>query len=111
MFSVFFLHSLFDRIKRFAGENGYQETYSTNSLFWGFLIFSLLSLLPDFLWLISVFSFVFLIPPFEALNYALRNSPDYTVVEQESMSSRQIGLIVVGILFWILMLSGNLGSK
>jgi hypothetical protein len=65
-----------------------------------------LSKLPDPFWLISVFSFVFIIPPFKALNFAKLKSTNIIVVEQTGFNGRQIVLIVLGIIFWGLILLG-----
>lgn len=106
LFSIFFLNRLFNKILDFAKERGYKENYSSVLLFIGFIFFNLLSELPDPFGMIALVSFIFLIPPFKALNYAKQNSTDFVVVEQTSFNGRQIGLIVVGIIFWILILAG-----
>lgn len=106
IFSIFFLNSLFNRILSFAKEKGYEENYSSIALFIGFLIGNLTARLPDPLWLISILSFVFLIPPFKALNYAKQHSNEFLVTQQTSFSVRQIGLIIVGVIFWGLVLLG-----
>jgi len=49
-------------------------------------------------------TFIFFIPPFKALNFAKQNSSDLIVTEQTSFSSRQIVLIVIGFIFWVLFL-------
>jgi hypothetical protein len=98
IFSIFFLNSLFNKILDFAKEKGYNESYSSVSLFLGFIVANLLAVLPDPYWLISVFNFIFLIPSFKALNFAKRNSTDFEVIEQESFNGRQIALIVIGLI-------------
>ena len=104
IFSIFFLNSLFNKILDFAKEKGYNESYSSVSLFLGFIVANLLAVLPDPYWLISVFNFIFLIPSFKALNFAKRNSTDFEVIEQESFNGRQIALIVIGLILWGLFL-------
>ncbi len=106
IFSIFYLHSLFEKIIEFAKEKGYEKNYSSTTLFVGFIVGNLLTKLPDPFWLVSIGSFVFLIPPFQALNFAKQNSKDLIVIEQTSFSSRQIALIIVGIIFWGLVLLG-----
>lgn len=106
IFSIFFLTSLFNKILSFAKEKGYEEHFYSVGLFIGFIVGNFLAKLPDPFWLISILSFVFLIPPFKALNYAKQNSNEFVVTEQTSYSGRQIGLIVVGIIFWGLVLLG-----
>jgi hypothetical protein len=95
LFSIFFLNRLFNKILDFAKEKGYKESYSSVLLFIGFIFFNLLSELPDPFGMIALVSFIFLIPPFKALNYAKQNSTDFIVTEQTSFNGRQIGLIVV----------------
>ena len=102
--SMFFLIPLFNKILTFAKEKGYTQNFSSVGLFIGFLIGNFISKLPDPFWLISIFSFVFLIPPFKALNYAKLKSEEFVVSEQASFSGRQIGLMVVGIILWLLVL-------
>jgi hypothetical protein len=102
--SFFFLESLFRKILSFSKEKGYSKNYSSTLLFIGYFVANFLSYLPDPFWLISIFSFLFLIPPFEALNYAKQNSNDFITTEQNSFSERQIWLIVGGIIFWIFVL-------
>lgn len=104
IFSIFFLISLFNKILTFAREKGYTFSYSSVLLFVAFLVCNLLTRLPDPFWLISIISFVFLIPPFKALNYAKQSSTDIIVIEQTSFSGKQVGIIVFGIIFWILIL-------
>ena len=106
IFSIFFLISLFNKILSFAREKGYRENFSSIGLFIGIFIAQLLSYLPDPFWMVTILNFVFFIPPFQALNYAKKNSHDFIVTEQTSFSGRQIGLIVIGIVFWGLGLLG-----
>ncbi len=108
IFSIFFLISLGDRILVYAREKGYNNNYSSVLLLIGFVIVNLMSRLPDPFWLVSIASFIFLIPPFMALNYAKRHSTELLVTEQTSYNGRQIGLIVFGVIFWLLVLLGLL---
>ncbi len=106
IFSIFFLNSLFKKNLEYAQEKGYDESYSSGSLFAGFLILNFASRLPSPFGLVSLFSFIFCIAPFKALNYAKLNSTEFTVIEQESFNARQIGLIITSLLFWGLVLYG-----
>ena len=106
LFSIFFLIPLFHRIIDFANRKGYNGNYSSVSLFIGFFVANFLVQLPDPFWLISVFSFVFLIPSFKALNFAMQNSTDFIVEEQSSFNGRQIAIIIIGAILWTLLLIG-----
>jgi hypothetical protein len=104
--SLFLLISLFQRVLTFAKEKGYTKSYSSVLLVIAGLAFNFLSYVPSAFGLISIFSFVFFIPPFLALNYAKRNSKEVVVYEQTSISARQIILIIAGSIFWILLIVG-----
>lgn len=106
IFGLFFLNSLFNKILEFAKEKGYNKEYSSSTLFVCFFIGNLLSKLPDPFWLISILSFVFIIPPFEALNFAKQKSTNIIVIEQTKFNGWQITLIVLGTIFWGLILFG-----
>ena len=105
IFSIFFLNALFKRIMSFALEKGYHENYTSELLVAGFIFTNVMTRLPDPYWLIAIFSFVFLIPPFKAFNYARVNAPDLVVIQQSSFNSKQIVLIVLGSILWILNLA------
>ena len=106
IFSIFFVYSLFNKIQDSANEKGYTDAYSSGALFAGVLISGGLSRLPKSFGLISIFSFMFFIPPFKAFNYFLQNSTDLNVIEQDSLNSRQIALVIFGLLFWALVILG-----
>jgi hypothetical protein len=106
LFGIFFTASLFREVLDHAEKEGYQETYSPGGLFAGFFIFNILSRLPKPFWIISVFSFICFIPPFKALNYARKNSKDIIIKEQNSFNTKQAILIIVGIIFWALVILG-----
>jgi hypothetical protein len=106
IFCVFFLNSLFNKILEFAKEKGYSNNFSSSTLFICFLIANLLAKLPDPFWLISIFSFVFIIPPFEALNYAKQKSTNIIIIDRTGFNGRQITLIVLGTIFWALTIWG-----
>lgn len=106
IFALFFLNALFGKIQDSAREKGYEKTYSTVPLFIGFFVVNALYRLPDPYSLLSLLSFIFLIPAFHALNFEKRNSPEIIVNEQTGFSNRQIGLILIGLVFWVLALYG-----
>lgn len=100
LFSLFFLGSLFSRIQTFAIEKGYQKSFSINFLFVGYIFLNFLGRLPEPYFLISFFSFLFLIQPYRALNYAKLNSPDIEVIQHKNFTGPQILIILIGLLLW-----------
>ncbi len=106
IFSIFFLNSLFNRIQDFSKSKGYTKTFSSIGYFIGFIGFNFASKLPDPYWIVSFLSMFFLIPAIESLNYGIKNNGNYNVIENGKYNNRQVGLIIVGSLFWILILIG-----
>ena len=102
--AYFFIYSLFNKIQTYAERQGYSHKNSPLMMCIGFIVSSLLSSLPDPYWLISLFNFVFLIPAFQALNYAKLNSQGFHTVQMKKFSLPQKLLIAFGIVFWILIL-------
>lgn len=109
LLNLFFLVQLLNKIRSFAEEKGYGKGYSSILLYAGFILVSFLVQLPDPYWLLSAGSFVFLIKPFEALNFVKRNSPDLVVIEQDTFNGRQKVLVVFGGIFWFLAILGLIG--
>lgn len=105
LLSVLFLWSLFDKIKEFAIEKKYSKNYSSILLYVCFIAsYFLASKLPDPFFLIASLSIIFLVPPFKALNFAILNSKEIVSKKQTSFDTGQIILIVIGALFWALLL-------
>jgi len=106
IFAIFFLYSLFENIQEFSKSKGYLNTFSSVGYFIGFIGLNLAGRLEDPLWLVSFLSVLFLIPALESLNFGIKNSGEYKIIENENFNNRQIGLIVAGGLLWILILIG-----
>lgn len=106
IFAIFFLHGLFERIESFAHSRGYTKSYSSTGLFVLFIVFNLLARLPDPLWLISLLGFFAFWQPIQALNHALRGSEVYRTVELDGFNWRQWILIVIGGIFFLLIIIG-----
>ena len=106
LFGLFFLWPLFTRIKNFAEEQGYTKPFYPLLLFLGSLLFEVFSLLPGPFFIVSLLSIVFFIPPFNALNYAKLQCNEFITIEKESFNTRQIVLICLGTVFWLLVLLG-----
>ena len=104
VFSIFFLYSLFNRIKNYAKEQGYINDFSSGWMYLAYLITTLLVYLPDPYWLISLCDIIFLIPAFKALNYAQKQI--VTTIEQEKFNTSQIILIIIGSIIWLLIFIG-----
>lgn len=111
IFALFFAYSLFERILKYAKQNDYQSTYNSALLFIGFLILNMCGNLPDPLYLISFFSFIFLIPQVRALNFAIMNSDDYDGEEVDRYSARQMAIVAFGCIFWSLIILGLLSGE
>ncbi len=107
IFFIFFLYSLFNRIQRYAGEQGYAQRFSTGWMYIGYLFFALIvANLPDPYWLISSLSFIFLIRAFVALNYAKTHNNAFSIILQEKFNLAQVMVIIFGSIFWLLLLIG-----
>ena len=104
VFSIFFLYSLFNRIKNHAKEQGYINDFSSGWMYLAYLITTLLVYLPEPYWLISLCDIIFLIPAFKALNYAQKQI--VTTIEQEKFNTSQIILIIIGSIMWLLIFIG-----
>lgn len=106
IFAIFFLNGLFNRIQDFAGSKGYTKTFSSVGCFLGVIGFNFAGKLPEPYFLISFLSFLFFLPGVEALNHGIRNSVAFDVRETESFNARQLILLILGGIFWVLVLMG-----
>lgn len=106
IFTLFFLHGLLTRIFGYASSKGYGKDYSVTGMFIGYIVFSMFSRLSEPYYLIGLMNFTFLIPAFRAFNYAKENSSDIKVIYLDQFTGRQVALIAIGILLWLLILTG-----
>lgn len=106
IFAIFFLNGLFEKVQEFAQSKGYTKTFSSIGCFLGVIGFNLLGRLPEPYFLISILSFLFFLPAVEALNFGIRNSSGYEIRDTESFNARQLILLIVGGIFWALVLIG-----
>ncbi|MGN5763324.1 hypothetical protein ACNQO6_03085 [Acinetobacter calcoaceticus] len=107
IFSIFFLYSLFKRIREYAKGKDYAQDFSAGWMYIGYILFALVfANLPDPYWLISSVSFIFLIPAFVALNHTKKQDDQLNAVIQEKFNIAQIFVIIIGAIFWILLLIG-----
>jgi hypothetical protein len=109
IFSLFFLHELLEKIKRFSKQTGHEPNYSSATLTIGYFMGNLLSRMDRYFLVAALglaLTLLTQVQPFKALNWAIENSPDYRAEESTSFSGRQLGLLIVGGLFWALILLG-----
>lgn len=104
IFSIFFLIPLMRKIQDFAHERNYPETYAPVFLFIGWIVVNLLARLPDPFWILAILNFIFLIPPYKAFHYARLESEEFPAYEQQTLNGRQTAIVVVGSIFWVLVL-------
>ena len=108
LFSIFYVYALFEKIQSYSKSVGNTKAFSSIGSFIAILAMNLTGYLPDPFWLVSFLTFYFFIPAFESLNFAIRYSSAFTVVESESFNTRQIILMLVGGAFLLLVLIGLL---
>lgn len=104
--AILFLYPLFRDIEIYARSKQYHHKLRNKFLFFGFILFSLIGSFPSPYLFLSVFSFLFLIPSFKALNYGKRESDDFVIIEQTKFSRGHIVVIILGSIFWLLILIG-----
>ena len=110
IFSLFFLYPLLNKIIKFANKEGFEANYSVDLLFIGYFIFTLLSRLSWPYGLVAIINVLFLIPPFQALNHAKRISTEFVVYEQSSLNGKQVAIVVIGSIMWVLIITGILSE-
>lgn len=111
IFAIIFLFPLLEKIKGFAKTTGYNSGYSSGLLTFAFIFLNIAaSQLPEPFWLISYLSFVFLIAPVNAFNFAIENSGQYNAW-RGGFNNRQIGILVVGVIVWVLALIGLFSAE
>lgn len=104
LFSVFFLISLFNRIRSYAYDSGIKRSFSSVGYYLGFFALTFTYKLPDPFWLLNVTAFIFLITPFDLLNDSIRNSEEINWQNQPEFNARQIILLAIGAIFWMFLI-------
>jgi hypothetical protein len=99
--AIIYIIPLFNKILKEAHEKGYPGRYLTILLFIGIILMDISSHLSFPYYLISVFTFLFYMPPFFALNYVKENDTYLLSQQQAKYSGRQIVLLVLGSVLWI----------
>ncbi len=106
-FALFFMISLFNKIRTDALDKGYTKNFSSVLLFFVFIIFNLLNNLPEPFMLISYLGFIAYLQPLAAYNFAIDQSPTHKLTVLEGFNKRQIGLLLVGGILWFLIVLGT----
>lgn len=111
IFNVFFMLSLFNRIRRFARQEGYKGSNFPVISYILIIGLGLCAVFPSSLSLISLSACFFFLPSVSALNYGLQESSEIRSYEREGLSTRQIVLVVIGLIFWVFMAIGLLFGR
>ncbi|RZJ79150.1 MAG: hypothetical protein EOO47_11655 [Flavobacterium sp.] len=101
IFGIVFLMQLFIRILNYTKKNGYQQKYAPTALFIFYLLSNFIGFLPDPFSFLVYLNVLFLVPPFEAINFAKRNATNVIIIEQDQFNTKQIVLLVIGLLLWM----------
>jgi hypothetical protein len=107
IFSVFFIYDLFKRISDFAKQNDLNANpYSAGLLTTIYIVLCLTSRLPDPYWFIAFGAAICFISPVNVFNSAISNSDKYRPQKTDQMSGGQIAIVIIGSLFWLLIVIG-----
>jgi hypothetical protein len=106
VFNLFFLYQLLNRIKQFAKQQGYEDNFSPAVAFILVVVSTFAGLLPPPFFLLFLLEVVFLLPAVKAFNFAVQQSEGIESYINKSLNTRQTVLVVIGALFWLLILLG-----
>ncbi|MFC6997699.1 DUF4234 domain-containing protein [Rufibacter roseus] len=105
IFIIFFGNTLFKKILHKAQEHGYSGYYPAGWLLFAFFIISFMHRLPDPLWLVSLFSFLPLLPIVKARNYFFSQfEPEEK--RTSAFTGGEIATLVFGVVFFLLVVLG-----
>ncbi len=110
IFGILFFYQLLEKIKQFALSNNQKASYPSFLLFILFFALNLSTRLPDPLFLISSFTVICFIQPITVFNKTIKSMPNYRVVNENKISSKQYVIIVLGAIFWMMVILGLLMS-
>lgn len=105
IFAIFFLYSLLKRIISFAESAQYSKNYSSGFLYIAYIFTPILTSSMDPYGVIIILTTVYLIPAFQAINYAKRNSENIQTIELNKLTTPQIILVILGSIFWLLVIA------
>jgi hypothetical protein len=108
--NIFFLYSLFSRIRDYGKAHGYSDEFSPALFYIGYLLFNLLGMLPPPFYLLSLLGMIFFIQPFNALNEAKMNDKKIRVKIQYGFNGRQVFLLICGAMLWTALIGGTIAG-
>jgi len=107
IFSLFTINELLRTINQFAYSTGeYTPIPNPTGLAAGYIILNLLARLPDPLWIIALGASGFLVPAYRAFRDAMLQAPAYGGLNQKNFNTRQVVALVLGSIFWGLVVIG-----
>ncbi|WP_342329164.1 hypothetical protein [Pedobacter sp. FW305-3-2-15-E-R2A2] len=110
LFNLFFMLALLTRIRQFAIQEGYKGSNFPVISYILIIGVSMCSFFPPPFFLLSLSSCLFFLPSVSALNYGLQESSEVRSYEDDGLSTRQIILVVIGLILWGLIVIGLLSS-
>ncbi len=106
IFGIFYMFQLMEKIQENAKSVGYTSSFSSGLILAGIIASNVISRLPDPFWMISFATCFLFIPPYKAFNYFKENADDINATEQSGFNWKQIILLVLGVIMWLLILAG-----
>lgn len=110
LFSILFIFSLIHSINNYALEKN-NSKYISNTYGIVFIILTLTGRLPEPYFLISIFLCLPLIPILALINQIKTEDEQINVLENKRFNGKQIVLIILGTIFWILLIIGLTQSE
>ncbi len=106
IFAVLFIYPLFKKMLEYAKKEGYKEEYSSGwrTFFW--FILALLGRAENFVFLLSIFTFLPLLSPLDAINFYYNKKEQNCA--KRTLKWWHILLITLCVIFWIFVLIGLL---
>ncbi len=107
IFAIFFCHSLFKSVQDSVNSHGLQSGISPGWLTFGYIALSVLWKLPDPFWLISLLTFLPLLPVQGVINDINTKSAPHAE-RNDRFSGKNIAVIILGAIWFMLALIGTL---
>ena len=105
IFTVFFCHSLFKTIREYAQQNDVGCNYKPAQLSLAYILLTLCVRAPDPFWIISVLTFIPLLPAQKVIN-GLTNKLSSNSDIDSKFSGLNILAVVLGCIAWVLIILG-----